>query len=89
MMQDWHMGAMYRTRDGYTVEVVRLADTGEWLRVRYHGFHVADVRTISELERYVPLSDLEEALPPHRGPPPGVPFDGVAAGVGQPGGLPG
>ena len=70
MVQDWRMGAEYRTKDGYTVEVVRLADTGEWLRVRYHGFHVADVRTISELERYVPLADLEEALTPRSGPPP-------------------
>ena len=51
----------YKTKDGYSVEVVQLA-TGDWLRVRHHGFHVADVRTIAELESYFPLSDLEEAL---------------------------
>jgi hypothetical protein len=58
----------YGTRDGYSVEVVQLAGTsgnhdGQWLRVRYHGFYVADVRTVTELEKYFPLSELEEALP--------------------------
>ena len=58
------MGSTYRTKDGYTVEVVQLSDTsgnhdGEWLRVRYHGYHVADVRSVAELERYFPLGELE------------------------------
>jgi hypothetical protein len=58
------MAPTYRTKDGYTVEVVELSDTsgnhdGEWLRVRYHGFHVADVRSVAELERYFPLGELE------------------------------
>jgi hypothetical protein len=58
------MAPTYRTRAGYTVEVVQLSDTsgnhdGEWLRVRYHGFHVADVRSVAELERYFPLGELE------------------------------
>ena len=58
------MAPKYRTKDGYTVEVVHLADTsgnhdGEWLRIRYHGYHVTDVRSIAELERYIPLGDLE------------------------------
>jgi hypothetical protein len=58
------MAAKYRTKDGYSVEVVQLADTsgnhdGEWLRIRYHGYHVADVRSIAELERYIPLGELE------------------------------
>src|SRR5215468_6427441 len=58
------MAPKYRTKDGYTVEVVQLSDTsgnhdGEWLRVRYHGFHVADVRSVAELERYFPLDELE------------------------------
>jgi hypothetical protein len=58
------MAPTYRTKAGYTVEVVQLSDTsgnhdGEWLRVRYHGFHVADVRSVAELERYFPLGELE------------------------------
>src|SRR6266478_5125586 len=32
---------------------------GEWLRIRYHGYHVTDVRSIAELERYIPLRELE------------------------------
>ena len=68
------MGSTYRTKDGYTVEVVQLSDTsgnhdGEWLRVRYHGYHVADVRSVAELERYVPLGELEaDALAGRRAP---------------------
>jgi hypothetical protein len=46
--------------------VVHLTDTGnhdgQWLRVRYHGYYVADVRSVLELESYFPLADLEEAL---------------------------
>jgi hypothetical protein len=58
------MAPKYRTKDGYTVEVVHLAGTsgnhdGEWLRIRYQGYHVTDVRSIAELERYIPLRDLE------------------------------
>jgi hypothetical protein len=58
------MAPTYRTKDGYSVEVVQLSDTsgnqdGEWLRVRYHGYHVADVRSVAELERYFPLGELE------------------------------
>jgi len=57
----------YGTRDGYSVEVVQLAGTsgnhdGQWLRVRYHGYYVADVRTVTELEKYFPLSEVEESL---------------------------
>src|SRR5258708_37996088 len=63
------MGAKYRTMDGYSVEVVHLAGTGEWLRGRYHGFYVADVRSVSELESYFPLDELEEALAPAEGSP--------------------
>jgi hypothetical protein len=68
------MAPTYRTRDGYTVEVVQLSDTsgnhdGEWLRVSYHGYHVADVRSVAELERYFPLGELEaDALAPRRAP---------------------
>ena len=68
------MAPKYRTKDVYTVEVVQLSDTsgnhdGEWLRVRYHGFHVADVRSVAELERYFPLGELEaDALAGRRAP---------------------
>jgi len=58
VMQDVRV-VKYKTKGGYSVEVVQLA-TGDWLRVRHHGFYVADVRTVAELERYFPLSDLEE-----------------------------
>ena len=39
------MGDRYRAPGGWTVEVVQLGGTpdrrdGEWLRVRYYGFHV-------------------------------------------------
>jgi hypothetical protein len=63
------------SRDGTTVvECIRLSCTGtgrdgEWLRVKRHGFHVADVRTVGELARLgIDPADLTEAdlLPPHR-----------------------
>jgi hypothetical protein len=58
------VGERYRTVDGWTVEVVQLSCTpnhcdGEWLRIRYFGFHVADVRSVAELERWVPLASLD------------------------------
>jgi len=61
------MGTMpdrYRTASGWGVEVVERSGTpdnsdGQRLRVRYCGFHVADVRTVSELEQWFPLSELE------------------------------
>jgi hypothetical protein len=62
------MSDRYRTKDGWSVEIVRLVCTpdhhdGEWLRICYFGYHVRDVRSVSELERYFPLADLEpEAL---------------------------
>src|SRR5262249_35163427 len=54
----------YRTRDGrYTVETVQLTGTpdrhdGEWIRVRFCGFCLADVRTVADLESYVVLAEL-------------------------------
>ena len=49
------------------VDVIRLALTGthrdgEWLRIKRWGWHVADVRTVAELARYVDLATLGEAL---------------------------
>jgi ribose 5-phosphate isomerase len=58
----------WRTRDGqFVVEVIKLTGTsrsrdGEWLRVKQHGIHVADVRSVEELAVYFDLADLEEAL---------------------------
>jgi hypothetical protein len=54
----------YRTMSGWSVEVIQRSGTpdcsdGQRLRVRYHGFYVADVRTVAELEQYFPLTDLE------------------------------
>jgi hypothetical protein len=52
------------TDDGWSVETVILTCTpnrhdGEWLRIRYCGYFVHDARTISELERYVSLAELQ------------------------------
>jgi len=58
----------WRSSDGaWHVEVIRLTGTpdkrdGEWIRVRYCGYYVADVNGLAELDRLVPLTDLEEAL---------------------------
>jgi hypothetical protein len=61
------MDARFRTADGWSVEVVRLDCTpnnhdGEWIRIRYCGYYVTDVRSVQALEAYVALKDLEEAL---------------------------
>jgi len=56
------MADRYRTADGlWTVEVVRLTGTpdrhdGVWLRIRHHGFYVADVRGIIELAAFFPVA---------------------------------
>jgi hypothetical protein len=58
------MAERYRTPSGYAVEAITLSGTpdhhdGEWLRVSFHGFHVADVRTVAELAQWFPLAELE------------------------------
>jgi hypothetical protein len=58
------MGDRWRTASGWSVEVVHLTATpdrhdGEWIRVAYFGWHVADVRDVADLERWFPLGDLE------------------------------
>lgn len=61
------MSTRYGTSDGqWTVEIVELSCTpnnrdGQWYRVRHCGFHVADVRTVAELERHIPLAELNIA----------------------------
>ena len=58
----------WRTRDGqYTVEVMTLTGTsrnrdGEWFRLKQHGWHLVDVRSVEELAQYIDLADLVEAL---------------------------
>jgi len=58
----------------WAVEVIRLTGTpdrhdGEWLRVRYYGWFVADVRAVEHLAEYFDLAELaEDGLvdrPPH------------------------
>jgi hypothetical protein len=58
------MADRWRAPGGWTVEVVHLSVTsdkrdGEWLRVSYCGWWVADVRTVAELEQWFPVADLE------------------------------
>jgi hypothetical protein len=55
----------YRAPGGWRVSVVTLECTpdhrdGTWLRITLYGSHVADVRSVAELERYVPLDQLVE-----------------------------
>jgi hypothetical protein len=73
LRQDGVMAAdRYRTAGGWSIEVVRLIGTpdkhdGEWLRVCYYGYHVADVRTVAEIERWVCLAELKlDTLRPAR-----------------------
>lgn len=54
----------YRTASGWSVEPVSLTLTpdwhdGQWLRVRYLGYYVADCGSVAELERWIPLAELE------------------------------
>jgi hypothetical protein len=57
----------WRTADGqWCVDAIRLSATpdrrdGDWLRVRWRGYWKADVRTVAELARLVPLDQLAEA----------------------------
>ena len=61
------MADRWRTGSGWSVEVVAVRLTpdchdGTWLRVRYLGYWVADVRQAEELARWFPLADLAEPL---------------------------
>jgi hypothetical protein len=64
LRQDAAMAERWQAGD-WTVQVVHLAVTpdrrdGEWLRVCYCGWWVADVRSVADLERWFPLASLEE-----------------------------
>jgi hypothetical protein len=52
-------GDRYRTPDGWTVEVVQLA-AGDRLRIRHHGFYVADVVNVDDLGRWIPAAELAQ-----------------------------
>ena len=51
------MADRYHTPDGWTVEVGQL-DAGERLRIRQHGFYVADVLSVDDLARWIPAAEL-------------------------------
>jgi hypothetical protein len=58
------MADRWRAPGGWSVQVVDLSVTpdkrdGEWLRVSYRGWWVADVRSVAELEQWFPVADLE------------------------------
>ena len=55
------MADRYCTPDGWTVEVVQLA-AGDRLRIRHHGFYVADVVNVDDLARWIPTAELRCAL---------------------------
>lgn len=55
---------------------------GESFRVSDHGYHVGYARSVAELEQWIELSDLEEALSLAAGPPhPGRRWSCAAAGI--------
>jgi hypothetical protein len=58
-VQDGRVGDRYRTPDGWTVEVVQLA-AGDRLRIRHHGFHVADVANVDDLAGWIPAAELAQ-----------------------------
>ena len=53
------VGDRYRTPGGWTVEVVQLA-AGDRLRIRHHGFYVADVLSVDDLGRWIPAAELAQ-----------------------------
>lgn len=63
----WHhlrMADRWTAPGGWVVDVIRLSLTGTgrdgtWLRIRRHGCWIADVRTVAEIETFIPLASLE------------------------------
>ena len=59
MRQDGGMADHYRAPDGWTVEVVQL-DAGQRLRIRHHGYYVADVLSVDDLGRWIAAAELAQ-----------------------------
>lgn len=53
------MADRYRTPGGWTVEVVQLA-AGQRLRIRHHGYYVADVLSVDDLGRWIPAAEVQQ-----------------------------
>jgi len=53
------MADRYRAPDDWNVEVVQLA-AGDRLRIRHHGFYVADVANVDDLARWIPAAELAQ-----------------------------
>jgi hypothetical protein len=61
------MAGRWCTADGWGVEVVQMTATpdqhdGESFRVSYCGYHIGYARSVPELQRWIELADLQEAL---------------------------
>jgi hypothetical protein len=56
------MANRYHTPGGWTIEIVHLAE-GERLRIRHHGFYIADVASVDGLGRWIPAQELEQLEP--------------------------
>ena len=61
------MGDRWCTRDGWAVEVIQMTATpdrhaGESFRVTHHGYWIGYARSVPELECWIELADLEDAL---------------------------
>ena len=59
------MADRFRTPGRWTVEVVRVAELGDrpptdMLRIRHHGFFVADVRSVDDLGTWIPAPELAQ-----------------------------
>ena len=53
------MAGRYHTPGGWTVEVLQLP-AGDRLRIRHHGFYVADVVNADDLARWIPAAELAQ-----------------------------
>jgi hypothetical protein len=53
------VGDCYRTPGSWPVEVVQVA-AGDRLRIRHHGFYVADVANVDDLARWIPAAELAQ-----------------------------
>jgi hypothetical protein len=59
LRQDGITADRYRTADGWTVEVVQLAE-GDRLRISHHGFYIADALSVDDLARWIPAAELAQ-----------------------------